>query len=350
MTTEPLPSSDPTIAARLGLIPKCELHLHLAGAVSSATLVDLARQNSVDLPEHESPDDLYDFADFSAFLRMYEFVCASIVTADDFARITRECLARCADSGVRYTELFLSAESHLEHGVSYATMLDGVVAGAADAETDLGIICRLVPAVNRQLGPTRAVEFVEMVLADRRDEVIGIGLDFDEVGHPPEQFVEAFSLARSSGLHRTSHAGEVGPAANVRNGVEFLDCERVDHGYHIVDDPDLMSAYAELGIPFTVCPTTTTYTTIFRDLSDPGHAIRRMAEAGLVLTINSDDPTMFGTTLTDEYVVMHDSMGLSLDLLGQYAKNSIDAAWVDDTTKQDWHRTWDPEIDRILAE
>lgn len=338
-----------TIAERLRAIPKCELHLHLEGAVAASTLVELADRNSVVLPDVDEPDDLYQFDDLSQFLRMYSLVCASIITPDDFARVTRECLSRCAASGARYTELFFSPESHLTHGVRYSTMLDGILAGAADAETDHDIICRLVPAVNRQLGPRRAVEFVELVAGARRDEVIGIGLDFDEIGHPPEDFVDAFALAKSSGLHRTSHAGEVGPAANVRNGIELLDCERVDHGYHIVDDPELMRTCAELAIPFTICPTTTTQTTIFRDLADPGHAIRQMADAGLDLTVNSDDPAMFGCTLTDEYVTLHEVMGLPLDLLGRYAKNSIDAAWVDDTTKREWHRTWDPEIDRVLA-
>jgi len=272
-----------------------------------------------------------------------------MVDADEFGRLTRECLQRSANSGVRYAEMLCSPESHFPYGVTYPTILDGIRAGVAEAVSDTGIECRLVPAINRELGPARAVEFVQMVIDHRDDDIIGVGLDFNEVGFPPDNYVEAFALAEQHGLHRTSHAGEVGPAANIANGIRLLHCERVDHGYNIVDDPDLIAECRDSQIPFTVCPSTTTYTTDYRDLSDPSHAIRQMADAGLFLTVNSDDPPMFGADLTGEFVLLHEQAGFSLAELGQFAKNSIDAAWVDDSTKRQWHAEWDPEIDRILA-
>ncbi len=334
---------------KLRAIPKTELHLHLEGAISASTAVDLAAKHGVALPPYAEPDDLYAFDDLTEFLEVYGLIASAVLDADDFARITRECLLRCAASGVRYTEMFFSPEAHMAHGVAYPLMLEGIVAGVREAESETGIVCRLIPAINRELGGGRAVEFVEMVIAERTDDVIGIGLDFNEVGFPPENYVEAFALAKANGLHRTSHAGEVGPAANIANGIRLLDCERVDHGYNIVDDPSLIEECRESQIPFTVCPSTTTYTTAFRDLSDPNHAIRRMADAGLMLTVNSDDPPMFGADLTGEYVKLHDLAGFSLHELGVLAKNSIDAAWVDDDTKRQWHAEWDPEIDEILA-
>ena len=188
-----------------------------------------------------------------------------------------------------------------------------------------------------------------MVVEQRRPEVIGIGLDFNEVGFPPEQFVEAFEYAATKGLHRTSHAGEVGPAANVRNSIDVLGCERVDHGYHVVDDAELIARCAESQIAFTACPTTTTYTSVWRDLAAPDHAIRLMADAGLKLTINSDDPPMFSIDLADEYVTLHDVMGFSLDEIGQFALNGIDAAWIDESTKQQWRREWSEEIETMLG-
>ena len=335
---------------KLRAIPKAELHLHLEGSIAAATAIELAAKHGVALPSVPTPDDLYGFDNLADFLVVYSLVSASVLDVEDFARITRECLARCAESGVRYAEMFISPEAHIVHGVEYSSMLDGIIAGVADAETDHGIVCRLAPAINRELGAQRAVSFVQMVIDDRRDEVIGIGLDFNEVGFPPENYVEAFALAKRHGLHRTSHAGEVGPPSNIADGIRLLDCERVDHGYNIVDDPELLAACRESQIPFTVCPSTTTYTTEYRDLSDPGHAIRTMADAGLFLTVNSDDPPMFGADLTTEFVLLHDLAGFSLDELATFAKNSIDAAWVDDATKQQWHAEWDPEIDRIIAE
>ena len=139
----------------------------------------------------------------------------------------------------------------------------GVLQGMTDAQTDFALLSNLVPAINRELGGARAVEFVQMVHDHREERVIGVGLDFNEAGFPPGDHIAAFQLAASVGLHRTSHAGEVGPASNVLNGIELLGCERVDHGYNIVDDPTIVAACVASQIGFTVCPTTTTYTSAF---------------------------------------------------------------------------------------
>ncbi len=334
----------------LRLMPKTELHLHLEGAVDAETLSELAGKHGLELPAHDRPSELYEYDTLADFLLVYSLVCHAIRDRDDFQRVTYECLQRCVNSGARYVELFFSPESHLEVGVDYSTMLAGVLQGMTDAETDFGLVANLVPAINRELGGQRAVEFVQMVVDDRRDRIIGIGLDFNEVGYPPEDFVDAFRLAADSGLRRTSHAGEVGPAANVRNGIELLNCERVDHGYNIVDDPELVTACVESQIPFTTCPTTTTYTSSFRDLSAPDHAIRQMADAGLKLTINSDDPTMFNIDLAKEYSTLHHTMGFTADELKGFALNGVDAAWVDESTKREWRSAWEQEIDDLLAQ
>lgn len=330
-------------------MPKTELHLHLEGAVAAETFSELAAHHGVVLPKHDVAADLYEYETLVDFLTIYTLVSHSIIDRDDFHRVTYECLSRCAAGGARYVEFFFSPESHLEVGVEYATMLHGIVAAMHDAQHDHGVQSLLVPAINRELGPARAVEFVEMVLANRPPEVVGIGLDFNEVGFPPEDYAEAFQLAAANGLHRTSHAGEVGPAANVKNSIEVLDCERVDHGYHVVDDADLLAACVDSQIPFTVCPTTTTYTTVWRDLAAPDHAIRQMAAAGLNLTINSDDPPMFGIDLADEYVTLHNVMGFDLDDISRFALNGIDAAWIDESTKTRWKQDWAAEIDTMRA-
>ncbi|MBJ30933.1 MAG: adenosine deaminase [Acidimicrobiaceae bacterium] len=339
-----------TIDEVLRQMPKTELHLHLEGAVDSLTFAELAAKHGLELPPHSSASDLYEYGTLADFLKVYSLVSYAIRDRDDFQRVTYECLERCARSGARYVELFFSPESHFEAGVEYGAMLDGVLQGMEDAETDLNLVSNLVPAINRELGGVRAVEFVQMVAEDRRDRVIGVGLDFNEVGYPPEHFVEAFQLATQVGLCRTSHAGEVGPAANVRTGIELLGCQRVDHGYNIVDDPALVEECAASQIPFTVCPTTTTYTSSFRDLADPNHAIRQMASAGLKLTINSDDPPMFGIDLAMEYCTLHHVMGFTPEELKEFALNGIDAAWVDDQTKSEWRTAWSDEIDELLAQ
>ena len=330
-------------------IPKTELHLHLEGAVSANTLAQLATKHGVALPAHDDPADLYDYETLADFLEIYAIVSHSIRDEDDFRRVTYECLERCARDGARYVELFFSPESHLEIGVDYPTMLDGVIRGQVDAQADFRIQSRLVPAINRELGPARALNFVRMVVEHRRPEVIGVAMDFNEVGFPPEDYVEAFQYAADNSLHRTSHEGEVGPAANVRSSIELLGCERVDHGYAVIDDPDLLASCVESQIPFTVCPTTTTYTTPWRDLAAADHAIRVMADAGLKMMINSDDPPMLSTDLANEYRILHNVMGFSLENIKQFALNGIDATWLDDATKRQWRREWAAEIDELLA-
>ena len=179
--------------------------------------------------------------------------------------------------------------------------------------------------------------------------MIGVGLDFNEIGFPSEDYVDAYRAAAGHGLHRTSHAGEVGPADNVRAAIDLLDCERIDHGYHVIDDSELVARCAESQIAFTVCPTTTGYTTIWRDLSADDHAIRQMEAAGLKLMVNSDDPAMFVSDLGNEYVRLHREMGLNLDTLKGMALNGIDACWLDDGTKASWRKEWSAEIDALYA-
>ena len=275
---------------KLKMLPKTELHLHLGGSVDAKTFVDLAGKHDLHISTvYDEPEDLYDYDNLVDFLKIYSLISQSCRDKDDFHRITYECLSRCAEHGARYVELFFSPEEHLKYGVSYQTILDGIIAGAKDAEKDTGVIYQLIPAINRELGPERAIQFVAMVCAYRRDDIIGIGLDFDESANPPEVFEEAFKLATKNGLHKTSHEGEVGPASNVVNSIDVLGCERVDHGYHIVDDIEHMERFAEEQILFTVCPVTTTVTTRWRDLDAEDHAIRLMADAGLKIMINSDD-------------------------------------------------------------
>ncbi len=337
------------VETALRKMPKAELHLHLEGAVDASTFAELAAHHGLELPPHDQVADLYSYDSLADFLIIYSLVCRSIQTEADFRRVTYECLARCADSGARYVELFFSPESHFEMGVEYPTMLAGVLAGMADAQAERGLDSNLIPAINRELGPARAVEFVEMVAAHPHPQIIGVGLDFNEIGFPSADYVDAYRAAAEHGLHRTSHAGEVGPADNVRAAIDLLDCERIDHGYHVVDDPELVARCAESQIAFTVCPTTTEYTTVWRDLSAPDHAIRQMSEAGLKLMVNSDDPAMFVSDLGNEYVRLHREMGLGLDTLGEMALNGIDAAWIDDTTKAALRADWSAEIDTLLA-
>ena len=335
-----------SLATFVQRLPKVELHLHLEGAVSASTFAELAAANSVVLPKPTA--QLYSYDNLPDFLKIYDLVCASIKSVADFSRITFEALERCALAGARYVELFFSPHAHLAHGVSYSTMLTGILDGMRRAKERHGVVCRLIPAHSRELGPERGERFLDMVLAERVPDVIGIGLDYNEAPFPPAPFARMYERASAEGLQVTAHAGESGPAENVADSIDLLGVRRIDHGYHVVDDPALVERCREAGIVFTCCPSTTLATTVWRDLAAPDHAIRRMIEAGLNVTIHSDDPPMFATTLDREYALVTENFELSPEALKKIALAGLAAAWLDDEIKQAWMSEWSAEIDGLM--
>jgi adenosine deaminase len=308
-------------------LPKAELHLHLEGAVAPALFGRLRRKHGFDPAASAPPGGNWNFPDLAAFLVVYAQVCESMRDPEDFLDATYATLERCAASGGRYVELFFSPDAHDASVISYPQMLDGITAGIRDARRDFGVETQVIPAHNRELGLARGMTLLERVLTHRRPEVVGIGLDYAERPYPPATFAPLFAEARRNGLKVTAHAGEDGPAGYVRDAIELLGCRRIDHGYHVVDDPALLARCRELDVLFTVCPTTTLHTTPWRDLNSPDHAIRRMIEAGLRVTINTDDPGLFGTTLNREYQMLSEAFSLSQDTLTQIAANGFSHNW-----------------------
>lgn len=314
----------PTLIEQL---PKAELHLHLEGAVSPPLFARLRRKHGFDPAGSAGPQGNWNFPDLAAFLVIYAQVCEAMRDPQDFRDATYATLERCAGSACRYVELFFSPDAHDAAAITYPQMLDGIVAGIREARRDFGVVTQIIPAHNRELGLARGMAFLEKVLTHRRPEVVGIGLDYAERPYPPAAFAPLFAEARRNGLQVTAHAGEDGPAQYVRDAVELLGCRRIDHGYHIVDDPALLERCRQLDVLFTVCPTTTLHTTPWRDLNAPDHAIRRMLEAGLRVTINTDDPGLFATTLNREYQLLAEAFGLSADTLTRIAANGFSHNW-----------------------
>jgi adenosine deaminase len=336
-----------TMGERLRALPKMELHLHLEGSVRPATAAALTSKYGVPLPPYERLEELYRYDNLVDFLKLYSAVAASVREADDFRRITYEMLESCARNGARYVEFFFSPHAHFDFGAPYAVQIDGILAGMKDAERDFRVVSRMIPGINREQGPDAGREMLDLILAQRPDALIGIGLDYNEAPFPPEPFADLFAAARRAGLHVTSHAGETGPAAYIRGSLDALKSERIDHGYAVVDDPTLMQRCKDEGVLFTVCPSTSAVTSPWRDLSAPDHAIRRMKDFGLKLAINSDDPPMFFTDLGTEYVKCVEQLGFSGADIKASILASIDGSWLDDSTKKQWSREWAAEIDAL---
>lgn len=326
--------ADPVIDALVAALPKVSLHCHLLGTVAPATVVDLARKHRVDLGGRTA-DDLYDhdsYEDLGEFLRVLDVVGSVVRDLDDLHRVTYESLtAGGAAHGVLYREIQLSPPGH--EGVPYSRLLDGVIAGARDAETDAGIGFGLVIGINRERSGTEARRLVEQVIADRRDEVLGIGLDYAEVNGPPHGFVEAYRLAGDAGLGRTAHS-ESGPPAHVLTLLDDLGCSRIDHGYHVVDDPGITARCVEERIPFNCTPVSSDIGRYSGSGDGTHERIREMVDAGLCVTIDSDDPPMFGTDPTHDFRVLAHALGYGAEQLGAFTLNAVEATWLDASDKQ----------------
>jgi adenosine deaminase len=327
----PVPA-DPAIDAMVAALPKISLHCHLIGSVAPQTVVDLARKHGVVLGR--SAERLYDhrsYEDLGEFLRVLDVVGSLIRDVDDFSRVTYESLtAGGAAHGVLYREVHLSLPGH--PGVPYPRILEGVLAGARDAEADTGIRATFLVGLCRERSGAAAVELVEQVVEHRADEVLGIGLDYAEVNGPPDRFVEAYRLAARSGLRRTAHS-ESGPPHHVEVLLDQLGCSRVDHGYHVVDDPAVTARCVEERVPFTCTPVSSDIGR-YSGSGDGSHRrIAEMVDAGLCVTIDSDDPPMFGTDPTHDYRVLAHALGYRRDQLAAFTRNAVEACWLDDTDR-----------------
>ncbi|HEV7666349.1 MAG TPA: hypothetical protein VGQ62_22635 [Chloroflexota bacterium] len=364
-----------TLDEILRRMPKVELHCHLLGTVRPETWADLARKHGVPLPEggdagflyahinsrsgvsdlyadaripFPPPDPGWDDEPAYSLLAISLVVARAIRDAADFERITYESLADAArTSNTRYREMSFEPTAYYPQGVTYETMVDGLVAGVRAAERDFGIRAHLLVGINREESGQQAVDVVEQMLRHPRPEIIGIGLDNFEIPGPPEKFVDAYALAERHGLHRTAHAAEHDPSArNIVTCLDQLHCERLDHGYFVMQDDEVIRRCRDEGVVFASAFTTS------RRAWRPWRraSIKAMVEQGLRVSLASDDPAMFPTTLSDEYLIGAQQVGFDLATLRQLNLNGVDAAWLDDTQKARLRHEIDGDTDILAAQ
>lgn len=302
-------------------MPKVELHCHLEGCVRPATFFDLARSSgslSGDDPAH-----VYDYTDMASFMVVFERLCASVASAQDVARITTEALEDAAASGVVYQEMFCNPTLH---PMPYREFLEGATEGIARARERTGIVARLIPAIFRGQGPQVATQLARAVADGPRDVVVGLGMDGDELLGPPEAFTDAYAIARAAGLGCTAHAGERFSAREVQVCLDLLGCTRIDHGYGIVEDAGLTARVKDAGTLVTYAWLSTTY-----NYRGPlhRHPFLRMREAGLRMSLGSDDPAIGGTSLAGDYRAVAESLGFTTDDFARQNLDALDASWLD---------------------
>ncbi|MGY1808815.1 adenosine deaminase [Blastococcus sp. SYSU D00669] len=314
-------------------LPTAELHVHVEGTLEPELALELAARNRTPL-RFADLDELrraYAFTDLQSFLDLYYELSAVLQRPQDFTDLAEAYLAGAAAQGVRHAEVFVDPQAHLARGVPLEVVLDGLGEAFAAAEERHGLSARLIACFLRDRDPAEAEELLPRLLP-YRDLVIGVGLDSAEAGRPPELFERVFARAADEGLHRVAHAGEEGPPAYVAAALDRLGAERVDHGIRSVEDPSLVARLREEQVPLTVCPLSNVALRCVDRLAD--HPLRAMLDAGLVATVNSDDPAYFGGYLHDNVAAVTRALGLTPAQRRLLAENSFRASFLPDEEKE----------------
>ena len=320
----------------IATLPKVELHLHIEGSLEPELMFALAERNDVDLP-YASVEEVraaYQFHDLQSFLDIYYAGACVLLTEQDFYDLTWAYLERCRDDHVRHTEIFFDPQTHTERGVPFATVIDGIHRALADGERELGITSRLILCFLRHLSAEAAMETLETALP-WREHIHAVGLDSAELGNPPEKFQAVFERARAEGFTAVAHAGEEGPPDYIWQALDLLKVARIDHGVQAEQDPDLMQRLAREQIPLTVCPLSNIKLCVFERLEQ--HNLKRLMDAGLCVTISSDDPAYFGGYVGENFRATAAALQLDLDDLEKLARNAVDAAFLEASAKQRLH-------------
>ncbi|MFF8903768.1 adenosine deaminase [Streptomyces olivaceoviridis] len=310
-------------------LPKAELHLHIEGTLEPELAFELAARNGVTLPytDTDALREAYRFEDLQSFLDLYYELMAVLRTEQDFADLANAYLARAAAQGVRHAEIFFDPQAHLARGVAMGTVVEGLWRALGSSEADHGVSTRLIMCFLRDESAESALATLQAA-EPYLDRITGVGLDSAEVGHPPVKFREVYEAAAALGLRRVAHAGEEGPPEYITEALDVLGVERVDHGLRCMEDPALVERLVRERIPLTLCPLSNVRLRTVDTLAD--HPLPAMLDAGLLCTVNSDDPAYFGGYAGDNVAAVHEALGLSRDRLRELARNSFLASFLED--------------------
>ncbi len=328
----------------LKTLPKAELHLHIEGTFEPELIFAMAERNGIDpgYPSIEALRSAYAFTDLQSFLDVYYAGMRVLRTERDYYELTRAYLERALAQGVRHAEIFFDPQAHTARGIAFETVIEGMSRALDEARVRSGITSHLILCFLRDQPVASAMETLEAALP-YRSRIVAVGLDSAEAGNPPSKFVTVFDRARAQGFLTVAHAGEEGPPQYVWEALDLLHVARVDHGVRSLEDPLLVERLRRARIPLTVCPFSNVKLRVVSDLAH--HPLKRMLEAGLVATVNSDDPAYFGGYVGDNFEGVAAALALRDDELVTLARNSFEAAFLDDATR----RRYLDEIDAMLA-
>ncbi|MFI9458281.1 adenosine deaminase [Acinetobacter sp. NPDC052428] len=316
-------------------LPKAELHVHIEGTFEPELMFAIAQRNKIAIPYKsvEEVKQAYNFHNLQSFLDIYYAGAAVLIHEQDFYDLAWAYFEKCAEDRVVHTEMFFDPQTHTDRGVAFSTVINGLQKACDDAKAKLGISSHLIMCFLRHLSEEAAFATLEQALP-YKDQIIAVGLDSSEVGHPPSKFERVFAKAREEGFLVVAHAGEEGPAAYVWEALDLLKVNRIDHGVRSEEDSELMQRLIAEKMPLTVCPLSNLKLCVVDDMQQ--HNIHRLLQQGVHVTVNSDDPSYFGGYMNDNFIAIAEALDLSNEEIKQLAINSFEASFITEADKEQW--------------
>jgi adenosine deaminase len=337
------------LPALLKRMPKAELHIHIEGSLEPELIFTLAQRNGVKLPyaDVEALRRAYAFTDLQSFLDIYYAGASVLLKEEDFFDMAFAYLEKAAADNVVHAEVFFDPQTHTERGVPIEAVFVGLSHAMRRAHAELGISSSLILCFLRHLSEEAAFATLEQALPYRH-HFIGVGLDSSERGHPPEKFARVFARCRELGLHAVAHAGEEGPPAYIESALDVLQVQRIDHGVRCLESSALVQRLARERLPLTVCPLSNVKLCVFKSMAD--HNLPALLDAGLVATVNSDDPAYFGGYVNDNLIAAFEALPrLGARHAWQLARNSFDASFADEALKTRWRNALDATFSEVAG-
>jgi len=325
--------SDNRLFSIVERIPKAELHVHIEGTLEPEMMLNKASKNEVKLPYKIINDvkKAYRFADLQSFLNLYYLGVSSIVDREDFYDLAMAYFRKASSQNIRRAEVFFDPQAHTRRGIDFSTVINGLHDAVVDAQNRYNISIGLIMSFLRDLPEESAMQTLEEAMQYRK-WILGVGLDSKELGNPPEKFERVFRKARDEGFIAVAHAGEEGPAEYVWSTIKLLKVARVDHGYHMFEDQELIKYIANNKIPVTLCPLAAVGVKYFNNIVD--FPLIKALNSGIIVSINSDDPAFFGGYINQNYSALQAAFKLSDKKITELAMLSVVSSFMDEQGKQ----------------
>ncbi len=322
-----------TIEEFINTIPKAELHVHIEGTFEPELMFEIANRNNISL-QYKSVEELknaYNFTNLQSFLDIYYAGAQVLIHEQDFYDLTWAYLEKAHAQNVLHAEIMFDPQTHTSRGIEFKTVIAGITRALQDAQKEWGMTSNLIMNFLRHLSEDDAFKTLETAL-DFKDLIVAVGLDSSEKGHPPSKFERVFKMALKEGFQTVAHAGEEGPAEYVWEALNLLKVSRIDHGNNSLNDDELVRELVKRKMPLTVCPLSNLKLKVVSDMKK--HPLRKMIDAGLLATVNCDDPAYFGGYVNENFIAVADALKLTQEEIFMLAKNSFEASYLDNEKKK----------------